>query len=79
MASVQEPDFMKGPRTPVEGLKGTSEARALAVERFPKKPYCLVRDWTIFRIEVTRDELCSGPAPDDPVCSQRGRGQPRPF
>lgn len=57
MASVQEPDFMKGPRTPLEGLEGTSEARALAVERFPKKPYCLVRDWTIFRIEVTRDEL----------------------
>ena len=57
MASVQEPDFMKGPRTGLEGLAGTSEARALAVERFPKKPYCLVRDWTIFRIEVTPEEL----------------------
>ena len=57
MASVEEPDFMNAPRTPLEGLSSTSAARALAVERFPKKPYCLVRDWTIFRIEVTRDEL----------------------
>ena len=57
MASVVEPDFMKGPRTPLEGLSGSSEARSAAVERFPKKPYCLVRDWTIFRIEVTPDEL----------------------
>ena len=57
MASVVEPDFMKGPRTPLEGLSSSSDARALANQRFPEKPYCLVRDWTIFRIEVTRDEL----------------------
>ena len=57
MASVEEPDFMKAPRTSLEGLSTTSEARALATERFPKKPYCLVRDWTIFRIEVTPEEL----------------------
>ena len=57
MASVEEPDFMRGPRTSLEGLSTTSEARALAAERFPKKPYCLVRDWTIFRIEVTPAEL----------------------
>jgi len=37
LASVQEPDFMKGPRTPLESLEGTPEARALAVERCPKK------------------------------------------
>lgn len=57
MASVEEPDFMKGPRKPLEGLPGSSEARALASQRFPGKPYCLVRDWTIFRIEVTPAEL----------------------
>lgn len=57
MASAEEPDFMKGPRTPLEGLSSSSQARALASERFPTKPYCLVRDWTIFRIEVTPDEL----------------------
>jgi hypothetical protein len=57
MASVEEPDFMKGSRTPLEGLSSSSQAGALASERFPRKPYCLVRDWTIFRIEVTADEL----------------------
>jgi len=57
MASVEEPDFMKGPRTPLEGLSSSSEARALVSQRFPGKPYCLIRDWTIFRIEVTPDEL----------------------
>jgi len=57
MASVEEPDFMKGPRTPLEGLSSSSEARVLASQRFPRKPYCLVRDWTIFRVEVTPDEL----------------------
>lgn len=57
MASVVEPDFMKGPRTPREGLSGSSEARALVSQRFPRKPYCLIRDWTIFHIEVTADEL----------------------
>ena len=24
---------------------------------YPRKPYCLVEDWTIFRAEVTEDEL----------------------
>lgn len=57
MASVVEPDFMKGPRTPLEGLLSSSEARALVSQRFPGKPYCLVRDWTIFHIEVTPAEL----------------------
>lgn len=57
MASVEEPDFMKGPRRPLEGLSSSSEARALVNQSFPGKPYCLVRDWTIFRIEVTPAEL----------------------
>lgn len=57
MASVEEPEFMKGPRTPLEGLLNSSEARAFATERFPRKPFCLVQDWTIFRIEFTPDEL----------------------
>jgi len=57
MASVEEPDFLEGPRTPLEGLSNSSEARALASERFPMKPYCLVEEWTVFRIDVTPDEL----------------------
>lgn len=57
MASVDEPEFMKGPRTPLEGLPGSSEARVLVNQNFPGKPYCLVEEWTIFRIDVTPDEL----------------------
>lgn len=57
MASFEEPEFMKGTRTPLEGLSSSSEARALATELFPGKPYCLIQDWTIFRIEFTSDEL----------------------
>lgn len=57
MASVEDPGFMAGPRTPLEGLSSSSEGRALVNQRFPEKPYCLVRDWTIFRIEFTPDEL----------------------
>lgn len=57
MAGVEETEFMKGPRTPLEGLPSESEAKALVRQRFPRKPYCVVRDWTIFRIEFTHDEL----------------------
>ncbi len=57
MASVGELEFMKEPRTPLEGLSSSSEALALVAERFPRKPYCLIQDWTIFRIEFTPDEL----------------------
>jgi len=57
MASVAEPDFMKGPRTPLEGLPSSSEARALARECSPQKAYCLVEDWTVFHVEVTPEEL----------------------
>jgi hypothetical protein len=57
MASEKELEFMKGPRTSLVGLPNSSEARALATERFPEKPYCLIQDWTIFRIEFTPDEL----------------------
>lgn len=57
MASVEETDVVGGPRIPREGLSSSSEARALATERVPRKPYCLVEEWTIFQVEVTPDEL----------------------
>ncbi len=52
MASVEAPDFLGGPRTPLEGLSCSSDARALASERFPRKPYCVVEEWTVFQIEL---------------------------
>lgn len=57
MASVGETDFLDGPRTPLEGLSGCSEARTLVSKHFPGKPYCLVEEWTVFRVDVTPDEL----------------------
>jgi hypothetical protein len=57
MVSVEESDVIGGPRTPRDGLPSSSEARALVSERFSDKPYCLVEDWTVFRIDVTSEEL----------------------
>lgn len=57
MASVEEPEFMKGPRIPLEGVPGISEARAMVNRHFPGKAYCLVEDWTVFRLDVTPEEV----------------------
>ncbi|MBF8766302.1 hypothetical protein IR009_13835 [Pseudomonas putida] len=57
MASAEESDVLGGPRTPLVGLSTSSEARTLVLKNFPGKPYCLVKEWTVFRVEVTPDEL----------------------
>jgi hypothetical protein len=57
MVSVEESDVVGGPRTPRDGLPSSSEARTLVSERFSGKPYCLVENWTVFRIDVTPEEL----------------------
>ncbi|MHA6128999.1 DUF6957 family protein [Pseudomonas fluorescens group sp. PF-1] len=57
MASVEESDVLGGPRTPRDGLSSSSEARAFVSQNFPGKPYCLVEEWTVFRIDITPDEL----------------------
>lgn len=57
MVSVEESDVVGGPRTPRIGLPSSSEARALVSENFSGKAYCLVEDWTVFRIDVTSEEL----------------------
>ena len=47
MASVEEPEFMKGPPyTHWKACRAALKRGALANQRFPEKPYCLVRDWT---------------------------------
>lgn len=57
MDSVEESDVAGGPRTPRIGLPSSSEARALVSKNFSGKAYCLVEDWTVFRIDVTPEEL----------------------
>lgn len=57
MASVEENTLLGGPRTPLRGLLNEAAARQLVAERFPRKAYCLVQDWTVFRLDVTEVEL----------------------
>lgn len=35
----------------------TDEARVILTQRFPLKPYCLIEEWTLFKADVTPDEL----------------------
>lgn len=51
-------ELLDGPGEPRQGAMDTDEhlielVRAL----YPYKPYCLVKDWTIFKVDVTEDEL----------------------
>ena len=51
-------ELLKGPGNPRQGSTDTDEALIeLVKSRFPRKPYCLVQDWTIFQVDVTEDEL----------------------
>ncbi|WP_339328612.1 DUF6957 family protein [Pseudomonas syringae] len=34
-----------------------AEAREAVASRFPGKPYCIVEEWTILRIDLTPDEI----------------------
>ena len=51
-------ELLSGPGEPLQGSIDTVDALIeMAKSRFPHKPYCLIEDWTIFRIDVTEDEL----------------------
>jgi len=46
------------PGVPRQGVVDSDEIlMGLVQALYPRKPYCLVEDWTIFRAEVTEDEL----------------------
>lgn len=50
--------FLGGPGSPLQGSTDPDEVLISLVQAlFPRKPYCLVEDWTIFNVEVTEDEL----------------------
>jgi hypothetical protein len=51
-------DLLYGPGEPRTGSEDSDEALIELVKtRFPRKPYCLVEDWIIARVDVTEDEL----------------------
>lgn len=51
-------ELLTGPGEPRNGSMGSYEIlKGLVQALYPYKPYCLVEDWTIFRVDVTEDEL----------------------
>jgi hypothetical protein len=51
-------ELLYSPGEPRIGSSDTDEVLIdLVKSRFPRKPYCLVEDWTIFNVEVTEGEL----------------------
>ncbi|MNC16670.1 hypothetical protein D3C81_1135080 [compost metagenome] len=51
-------DLLYGSGEPRVGSEDGHEALIELVKtRFPRKPYCLVEDWVIARVDVTEDEL----------------------
>lgn len=53
-----ESELLEGSSLVLEGSTSSAiEAVELVTRRFPHKPYCLVEQWTIFRADLTPDEL----------------------
>jgi hypothetical protein len=83
---ISTDDLIGAPGQPMEGsLSDSTELIARVQECFPGKPYCLVEQWTVFRADVTPDELetiCArGHLPlfvfaHNVVLDSRGRFQP---
>ncbi len=50
-------DLLGGPGELRQGSMDSDETLIELVEGLhPRKPYCLVEDWTVFRVEATEDE-----------------------
>lgn len=51
-------ELLSGPGEPRNGSMGSFEILTGLVQAlYPGKPYCLVEDWTIFKVDVTEDEF----------------------
>ena len=58
MASADGNELLNDDHTFIEGASPSlDEAHALVSERFPRKAYCLVEQWTLFQANVSADEL----------------------
>lgn len=58
MVCPSEDELLEGSSLALEGSTSSAvEAVELVTRRFPHKPYCLVEQWTIFRADLTADEL----------------------
>ena len=51
-------ELLGGPGEPLQGSMETDEQLIELVRAlYPYKPYCLVENWTIFNVDVTKEEL----------------------
>lgn len=58
MADADGDELLNDDGTPVGGVSiSADEARALVSERFPRKAYCVVEQWTLFQADVSEDDL----------------------
>lgn len=56
--SSSHSELLSGSGEPRQGSTDSDEVLIELVRAlYPRKPYCLVEDWTIFRAKVTEDEL----------------------
>lgn len=55
---TSDSELFTGPGKPRQGSMDTEEFLiGLVQAHYPRKPYCLVQDWTIFHVEMTEEEL----------------------
>lgn len=55
---TSDSELLSGPGEPRFGSEGTEEIlMGLVRALYPRKPYCLVEDWTIFKVDLAEDEL----------------------
>ncbi|MFV3371939.1 DUF6957 family protein [Pseudomonas sp. NY15435] len=51
-------DTLHGDGTPLEGcMLSEADAEAEVLRRFPRRPYCLVRDWSLIDLECPPEAL----------------------
>ncbi|WP_235199857.1 DUF6957 family protein [Pseudomonas monteilii] len=57
LGSSVDNELLSDNHVPAAGLELSVEAaRALVAERFPRRSYCIVEDWTLFEPDLTEDE-----------------------
>jgi hypothetical protein len=58
MVSADGNGLLNDDHTFIEGVSlSLDKARALVSERFPRKAYCLVEQWTLYQADVSADDL----------------------
>jgi hypothetical protein len=57
MINADGNELLDDDHTPIGGVSLSVDDLALVAERFPKKAYCLIEQWTLFQVDVSTDDL----------------------